>query len=182
MLLPDLEFFDVEKDVIARIKAFPLERLSDIERIKNEVLSGNTVILSIKSILYTSPINLKRITQQIKAFLNVHGGQIVQIGDQFILVTPPTIRFEKEQKTSELMDKKEIAKIRKEGFAMSFAEKVNLCAMVSAPIRRYGGEVIAVLNILWVTDSPDPKTIDKYSNLVKEAAKNASLEMGYFKL
>ena len=118
MLLPDLEFFDVEKDVIARIKAFPLERLSDIERIKNEVLSGNTVILSIKSILYTSPINLKRITQQIKAFLNVHGGQIVQIGDQFILVTPPTIRFEKEQKTSELMDKKEIEGGEDKGFGL----------------------------------------------------------------
>ncbi|MFX0163165.1 MAG: cell division protein SepF [Candidatus Hodarchaeota archaeon] len=118
MLLPDLEFFDVEKDVIARIKAFPLETLSDIERIKNEILSGNTVILSIKTILYTSPINLKRITQQIKAFLNVHGGQIVQIGDQFILVTPPTIRFEKEQKTSELMDKKEIEEGEEKGFGL----------------------------------------------------------------
>ena len=115
MLLPDLEFFDVEKDVIARIKAFPLERLSDIERIKNDILSGNPIILSIKTILYTSPINLKRITQQIKAFLNVHGGQIVQIGDQFILVTPPTIRFEKEQKTSELMDKKEIDEEEEKG-------------------------------------------------------------------
>ncbi|MFB0544329.1 MAG: cell division protein SepF [Asgard group archaeon] len=118
MLLPDLEFFDVEKDVIARIKAFPLETLSDIERIKNEILSGNTVILSIKTILYTSPINLKRITQQIKAFLNVHGGQIVQIGDQFILVTPSTIRFEKEQKTSELMDKKEIEEGEEKGFGL----------------------------------------------------------------
>ena len=115
MLLPDLEFFDVEKDVIARIKAFPLERLSDIERIKNDILSGNPIILSIKTILYNSPINLKRITQQIKAFLNVHGGQIVQIGDQFILVTPPTIRFEKEQKTSELMDKKEIDEEEEKG-------------------------------------------------------------------
>ena len=118
MLLPDLEFFDVEKDVIARIKAFPLETLSDIERIKNEILSGNTVILSIKTILYTSPINLKRITQQIKAFLNVHGGQIVQIGDQFILVTPSTIRFEKEQKTSELMDKKEIDEEEEKGLGL----------------------------------------------------------------
>jgi DNA-binding IclR family transcriptional regulator len=91
-------------------------------------------------------------------------------------------RYTDQTITSKKELKKEIAKIRKEGFAMSFAEKVNLCAMVSAPIRRYGGEVIAVINILWVTDSPDPKTIDNYSNLVKEAAKNASREMGYFKL
>lgn len=118
MLLPDLEFFDVEKDLIARIKAFPLERLSDIDRIKNDILSGNPVILSIKTILYTSPINLKRITQQIKAFLNVHGGQIVQIGDQFILVTPPTIRFEKEKKTSELTDKNEIEEGEEKGFGL----------------------------------------------------------------
>lgn len=115
MLLPDLEFFDVEKDVIAKIKAFPLERLSDIERIKNEILNGNPVILSIKTILYTNPINLKRLTQQIKALLNVHGGQIVQIGDQFILVTPPTIRFEKEKRTSELMDKKEMEEREEKG-------------------------------------------------------------------
>jgi len=118
MLLPDLEFFDVEKDVIARIKAFPLERLSDIERIKNDILSGNPVILSIKSILYTNPINLKRITQQIKAFLNVHGGQVVQIGDQFILVTPPTIRFEKEQMSSELIDKKDVEGGEEKGFGL----------------------------------------------------------------
>ena len=118
MLLPDLEFFDVEKDVIARIKAFPLERLSDIERIKNEILSGNPVILSIKAILYTNPINLKRLTQQIKALLNVHGGQIVQMGDQFILVTPPTIRFEKEKRTSELMEKKDIEEREEKGFGL----------------------------------------------------------------
>ncbi|MEX2738193.1 MAG: cell division protein SepF [Candidatus Wukongarchaeota archaeon] len=118
MLLPDLEFFDGEKDVIARIKAFPLERLSDIERIKNEILSGNTVILSIKAILYTNPINLKRLTQQIKALLNVHGGQIVQMGDQFILVTPPTIRFEKEKRTSELMEKKDIEEREEKGFGL----------------------------------------------------------------
>lgn len=118
MLLPDLEFFDVEKDVIARIKAFPLERLSDIERIKNEILSGNPVILSIKAILYTNPINLKRLTQQIKALLNVHGGQIVQMGDQFILVTPPTIIFEKEKRTSELMEKKDIEEREEKGFGL----------------------------------------------------------------
>lgn len=118
MLLPDLEFFDVEKDVIARIKAFPLERLSDIERIKNEILSGNPVILSIKAILYTNPINLKRLTQQIKALLNVHGGQIVQMGDQFVLVTPPTIRFEKEKRTSELMEKKDIEEREEKGFGL----------------------------------------------------------------
>ena len=118
MLLPDLEFFDVEKDVIARIKAFPLERLTDIERIKNEILSGNPVILSIKAILYTNPINLKRLTQQIKALLNVHGGQIVQMGDQFILVTPPTIIFEKEKRTSELMEKKDIEEREEKGFGL----------------------------------------------------------------
>jgi DNA-binding IclR family transcriptional regulator len=76
----------------------------------------------------------------------------------------------------------DIAKVRKEGVAFSFAEHINLLAAASAPIRKYGGEIIASLGITWVTDNPDPVSVNKYLGLVKEAADNISREMGYMNL
>jgi DNA-binding IclR family transcriptional regulator len=81
--------------------------------------------------------------------------------------------------TSKREIKTEIANIRKKGLAISFGEHIDLVAAVSAPIKTFGGEVIASLSIIWIDDSLDSKKVNDYSILIKEAANKVSQDMGY---
>jgi DNA-binding IclR family transcriptional regulator len=101
--------------------------------------------------------------------------------DNIIIRTGMT-RYTDQTPTSKKHLKKDITKIRKEGFAVSFGEITELAIGLSTPVRKYGGDVIASLTFSWIANSPEPKKINEHLNLIKEAANNISREMGYLGL
>jgi IclR family KDG regulon transcriptional repressor len=87
-------------------------------------------------------------------------------------VTPKTITCKKELE-------KEVQKIREQGFAKSFQERVPLAASLSAPIRNYTGEVIAALSLGGPVMRFTPQRVREYVISVKETAHKISRELGY---
>ena len=74
---------------------------------------------------------------------------------------------------------RELATVRKRGYAISVGERVSGAASVAAPIRGSDGNVIAALNIT----GPMPRVTDakllEYAELVIRAAAKISRDMGY---
>lgn len=75
--------------------------------------------------------------------------------------------------------KREIESIRKCGVAFSNGEHVPHAMTVSAPVRKWNGDVIAALSISWLEiDDPGDKRM-VYSDLVQETALKLSQDLGY---
>jgi DNA-binding IclR family transcriptional regulator len=87
-------------------------------------------------------------------------------------VTPKTITCKKE------LDN-ELQKIRKQGFAKSFQERVPLAGSLAAPIKNYTGEVIAALSIGGPVMRFTPQRVREYLISLKETAHQISRELGY---
>jgi len=88
-------------------------------------------------------------------------------------LTPHTIK-----KRRELED--ELEKIRKQGFAVSFEERVPSSASIAVPIRDYTGEVISGLGIVGPAMRFTPEKIKRYAVLARKAGDEISRELGYF--
>ncbi|NVM03368.1 MAG: cell division protein SepF [Candidatus Helarchaeota archaeon] len=83
------------------IKALPLLGLADIPSIQTELKGGNIVILNISHFIQ-NPENklreLKRAVDQLSYISKIHEGEIAQLGDKYILMTPsPSIKIWKEK-------------------------------------------------------------------------------------
>jgi IclR family KDG regulon transcriptional repressor len=96
------------------------------------------------------------------------------------LKATPLVRFTENTITDMQKLIKEIEKIRKQGYAISKGEHIDLVSTVSAPIRNYTGNIIATLSITWVTISNKPDLENEYLLLVKEEANKISLELGNY--
>ncbi|MFB0560720.1 MAG: cell division protein SepF [Candidatus Lokiarchaeia archaeon] len=81
---------------VVYIKSIPLLTLSDIPRITNELKSGNIIIIHIKPFIQRVQSNneLKRAVDQLRGICRQIEGDIAQLGNEYILVTPgPYIRI-----------------------------------------------------------------------------------------
>ncbi len=93
--------YKILKSNLQYIKAFPLLGLADIPSIQTELTGGNIVILNISHFLEKSDgglKELKRAVDQLTYISKIHEGEIVQLGDNHIILTPnPNIKIWKEK-------------------------------------------------------------------------------------
>jgi len=87
------------------LKAMPLRDLSDLDTVKNEVRSGNILILRITPLANKSIEDVKRAVNELCEFVESLGGDIARLGEERVVVCPPNIKIwrEKPQVASEPM-------------------------------------------------------------------------------
>jgi DNA-binding IclR family transcriptional regulator len=76
---------------------------------------------------------------------------------------------------------KELSKIRRQGYAVSFQERAQYVSSVSAPIRDFNGEVIASLNLSGPLIRFTQEKVKEFIKMVMETADTISQEIGYKK-
>ena len=74
---------------------------------------------------------------------------------------------------------KELVKIRKQGYATSLGERVVGAAAVAAPIFSKDNKVAGALSVAGPQHRFTADILKRYGSLVSQAAKNASIELGY---
>lgn len=85
------------------LKAFPLRSLDDLEKIKSEIESGNILIIRVGPLAKKNVEDVKRAVSELSEFIASIGGDIARLGEERIVLTPPTVQIWKE-KTSESSD------------------------------------------------------------------------------
>lgn len=79
------------------IKKFDFSSIKQISDIKKQLLGRNILIINAKEFLEngTIPIQeLKKGIDELKSFLNKHGGSIGRLGNQYLILTPcPQIKI-----------------------------------------------------------------------------------------
>ena len=91
-----------EKTSIAEkmyLKAFPLRTLSDVDLVKQEVNSGNIMILKISPLAAKSIEDVKRAVNELCEFTQNVGGDIARLGEERVVVTPSAVRIWREKMT-----------------------------------------------------------------------------------
>lgn len=87
------------KEVLGKtyLKAMPLRDLSDLETIKNEVRSGNILILRITPLASKSIEDVKRAVNDLYEFTESVGGDIARLGEERVVICPQKIRIWREK-------------------------------------------------------------------------------------
>lgn len=85
------------------LKAMPLKDLADLENIKNQVNNGNILILRITPLASKSIEDVKQAVNQLYEFAESIQGDIARLGEERIVICPPSVRIwrEKPQAASE---------------------------------------------------------------------------------
>jgi hypothetical protein len=81
----------------AYLRALPLRALEDIEVIKNEVKSGNILILRITPLAKKSVEEVRQAVNELCEFVEHLGGDIARLGEERVVVTPSSIRIWREK-------------------------------------------------------------------------------------
>jgi hypothetical protein len=87
------------KEVLGKtyLKAMPLRDLSDLDVIKNEVKSGNILILRITPLASKSIEDVKRAVNELYEFAESIGGDIARLGEERVVICPQNIRIWREK-------------------------------------------------------------------------------------
>ncbi|MEM2104308.1 MAG: cell division protein SepF [Candidatus Bathyarchaeia archaeon] len=87
------------KGVLAKtfLKAMPLRDLSDLDTVKNEVRSGNILILRITPLANKSIDDVKRAVNELCEFVESLGGDIARLGEERVVVCPPNVKIWREK-------------------------------------------------------------------------------------
>ncbi len=81
----------------AYLKAMPLRDLTDLEAIKNDVKSGNILILRITPLASKSIEDVKQAVNQLFEFAESIGGDIARLGEERVVICPQKIRIWREK-------------------------------------------------------------------------------------
>jgi hypothetical protein len=81
-----------ESDIIY-IKSVDLESLSSIQQVSGELERGNIVIVYIGRLQYGQNRELRRVVDQLRGVCRSIGGDIAQLGQDYIVVTPPFVKI-----------------------------------------------------------------------------------------
>ena len=81
----------------AYLKAMPLRDLSDLDAVKNEVKSGNIMILKISPLADKSIDDVKRAVNELCEFAESVGGDIARLGEERVVICPPGVRIWREK-------------------------------------------------------------------------------------
>jgi SepF-like predicted cell division protein (DUF552 family) len=79
------------------LKAMPLRDLSDLDRMKDEVKSGNIVIVRITPLATKSIEDVKRAVNQLSEFVESVGGDIARLGEERVVICPQNVRIWREK-------------------------------------------------------------------------------------
>lgn len=80
------------------LKAMPLRDLSDLDKVKSEVNSGNILILRITPLASKSIEDVKRAVNELCEFTESVGGDIARLGEERVVICPPHVRIWREKK------------------------------------------------------------------------------------
>lgn len=85
------------------LKAMPLKSIEDIDSIKDEVESGNILIIRVSPLASNNIDDVKHAVNELCEFTDSHGGDIARLGEERIVITPPFVKIWREKgKTSEV--------------------------------------------------------------------------------
>ncbi len=79
------------------LKAMPLRDLSDLEDVRNEVKTGNILILRITPLADKSIEDVKRAVNELCQFAESVGGDIARLGEERVVVCPPNVKIWREK-------------------------------------------------------------------------------------
>lgn len=79
------------------LKALALHSPEDADRIKDEIRSGNIVIIRIGPLVEKSAEDAKRVVNELSEFVASVGGDIARLGEERIILTPPSIQIWREK-------------------------------------------------------------------------------------
>lgn len=79
------------------LKAMPIRDISDLEIIKQEVESGNILILRITPLASKSIEDVKSVVNDLYEFAESIGGDIARLGGERVVICPPKIRIWREK-------------------------------------------------------------------------------------
>lgn len=74
------------------VKAFPLRDPADVPRIKAEIIEGNILIVKITPIAKRSVEETKSAISELVTFVKSIQGDIARLGEERIVMTPPTVK------------------------------------------------------------------------------------------
>jgi len=81
----------------AYLKALPLRTLNDIEVIKNELKSGNILILRVSPLARKSVEDVKKAVNELYEFTKSIGGDIARLGEERVVLVPNFITIWREK-------------------------------------------------------------------------------------
>ena len=79
------------------LKAMPLRDLSDLDVVKDEVKSGNIMILRITPLANKSVEDVKRAVNELCEFVEAVGGDIARLGEERVVICPSSVRIWREK-------------------------------------------------------------------------------------
>jgi SepF-like predicted cell division protein (DUF552 family) len=79
------------------LKAMPLRDLSDLDSVKNEVKSGNIVILRVTPLANKGIDDVKRAINELCEFVESVGGDIARLGEERVVICPPNVKIWREK-------------------------------------------------------------------------------------
>ncbi|MGC8569295.1 MAG: cell division protein SepF [Nitrososphaeria archaeon] len=78
------------------LKAYPIRSYDDVKRIKDDVSSGNIVIIRFTPLVKKSLDELSKSVDELYKFVMALGGDIARLGEDRIVITPPGIKIYRE--------------------------------------------------------------------------------------
>ena len=79
------------------LKAMPLRDLSDLDAIKNEVNSGNIMILRMTPLANKNLDDVKRAVNELCEFAESIGGDIARLGEERVVICAPSVKIWREK-------------------------------------------------------------------------------------
>jgi len=79
------------------LKALPLRSIEDIDLIKQEVKSGNILIIKVSPLAKRSIDDVKRAVTELCEFTELVGGDIARLGEERVVITPSFIKIWREK-------------------------------------------------------------------------------------
>ncbi len=84
------------------VKAYPLRDPADVPRIKAEIIEGNILIVKITPIAKRSVEETKSAISELVDFIKSIQGDIARLGEERIVMTPPTVKVWRGRENSAL--------------------------------------------------------------------------------
>ncbi len=84
------------------VKAYPLRDPADVPRIKAEIIEGNILIVKITPIAKRSVEETKSAINELVEFIKSIEGDIARLGEERIVMTPPTVKVWRGRESSKL--------------------------------------------------------------------------------
>jgi len=92
---PDKRLTSQDESDVIYIKSMDLQGLSDIQQVSGELERGNIVIMYIGRLQVGQSRELRRVVDQLRGICRSIGGDIAQLGQDYIVITPSFVKIYK---------------------------------------------------------------------------------------